>query len=128
MKAAILWLSFALAAAALLVFTRDDWLYVTRRRRRVSGVVTGYRSREEDGALSFAAILRFEDEQGRSVEVVDRLFRPSRMPPIGTQLLLEHPARLPDRARVRRPWQRVFVYAILAYMIAIVLLVMLGRL
>jgi hypothetical protein len=127
-KTIILCLSLFLVLAAFAALLWDDRRYVTRRRRRVGGVVTGHRSRrEEDGIESFAAILRFENEDGASVEIVDRLFRPTCTPPIGTRLILEHPLGLPDKARVRRPGLRLFLYLFLVYGAAILVLALLGR-
>lgn len=123
-------LYFLLAGQALCLFSlwvlaRRDWVRLTRPSQRVEAEVTGYRSTWNEGARSYAPVYRFTSE-GAEHEVVEAVHSSTQTPQLGTMVALSHPAGRPDLAQVPRPLMWLVVYALLAFMEAVLLAKMMG--
>ena len=123
-------LYFLIAGQALCLFSlwaiaRHDWVRLTRPSRRITAVVTGYRSSWSDGSKSFAAIYRFA-LGGAEHDVIDGVYGSSPKPPVGTRVELAYPEGRPDLARPPRPLLWLSVYGLLAAMEAVLLAKMMG--
>lgn len=121
---------FLLAGQALCLFSlwslaRRDLVRLTQPAVRVDAVVTGYRSRWEDGRHNYAPVYRFTSADGER-EVVEMLYRAAQSPPVGTVVALRHPVGRPDLARVPRPLLWLLVYGLLVGLDAMLLAKMMG--
>lgn len=114
----LLWIGIAMTLVALAALAREDLSHLSRRRIRVEGEVVGHRSMIED-EYSYAAVMAFTAADGRRHEVVDSHYWPVRKPEVGTRVALAYPEGRPDKARVGRPAWRVYAYAVLLCMLAI---------
>lgn len=115
----------ALCLFSLWVLARRDWVRLTRPAVRVEAEVTGYRSTWNEGARSYAPVYRFASE-GAEHEVVEAVYSGAQAPPLGTKVALSHPAGRPDLAHVPRPLLWLAVYALLAFMEAVLLAKVMG--
>jgi hypothetical protein len=115
----------ALCLFSLWVLARRDWVRLTRPARRVEAVVTGYRSTWNEGSRSYAPVYHFTSESAEH-EVVEAVYSGAQKRPLGTVVSLSHPAGRPDLAQVPRPLMWLTVYALLAFMEAVLLAKMMG--
>ncbi|MBU6267777.1 MAG: hypothetical protein KGN34_09570 [Sphingomonadales bacterium] len=115
----------ALCLFALWAIGRRDWVRLTRPSRRVNGLVSGHRSKRDEGEISYAAIYRFTAEDGPH-EVVDASYGTLRDPPVGTVRELVYPEGRPDLAQPPRVALWITVYALLLAMLGMLVAKALG--
>lgn len=120
METVIVWIAIAFVALCLVLVARNDWPRLQRIGRSVTAEVTGHRSQIHDNTHSFAAIYRFEAE-GQSHEVIDQVYSGRPYPPVGTRVSLSYPVGRPDLARPPRPLMWLGVYAVLLFLLGILL-------
>jgi hypothetical protein len=120
----ILWLSLVFVASVLVMLVREDWFHLAYPARRVEARVVGHRERRDEGSISYAALLEFNDEEGKPVQISDIVYAPLPRPETGVILEITHPKGMPKRARINRPWLRGGIYLLLFYLLA----VLVGRL
>jgi hypothetical protein len=121
MQNAFLWMGIALTTFCLFIFVRDDWRMLSRGRRRARGTVFGHRRSIDEGSEVFAPMVRFQAEDGRQFETTDIVLNATPTPQVGTELGVVYPAGLPHKARVSRPCLRVFLYAVLTGLLALLI-------
>ena len=124
MEQAILWASTLFTVAVLGVLLREDWFHLSRPKRRVMARVLGHATQSHDAKRSFAARLEFTGEDGKPFQVNDNVYAASPRHTIGGMIEMTHPEGMPQLARIRRPWMRCAIYAVLLYLLA----VLVGRL
>lgn len=117
----------ALCLFALWAIARRDWLRLTRPVRRVLAEVCGHRKMVGGDGTDWAAIYRFQAEDGAH-EVIDQVLSSKLSPPLGAMVELTYPAGRPDLARPPRPLMWVAVYLLLAGMVAMLAASALGLL
>lgn len=116
METAIVYVTTAFIGLVLVLVLRKDLPRWRGMRREALGEVIGHRSSIHNGARSFAAIYRFTAEGGAH-EVIDQVYSGKPYPPVGTVVPLTYPFGRPDLARPPRPLLWLFVYAILLFML-----------
>ena len=104
----------ALCAFALWTIARYDWVRLIRPSHKVSAQVSGHRTIDSDGGLSYAAIYHFAADGCQHI-VIDQAYYPTPRPVTGTAVELDYPAGRPELARVPRPWTWLLVYTALIY-------------
>ena len=122
-----LWLTVIFLGVVLAILIVEDWQHLSKPSRRVTATVVGYRSDIDEGARRFTPRLSFTDETGQPVEVLDKLYSPSRAPAEGSPIDLVYPIGRPEMARVPRPWMRSLIYVFLGFLLVMVALRVMGR-
>jgi hypothetical protein len=117
----------ALCLFALWAIARHDWLRLTRPSRRVLGEVSGHRKTIDGDGSNWAAVYRFQSEDGPH-EVIDQVLSASPSPPLGAMQELTYPAGHPGLARPPRPLMWGMVYLLLVVMMAMLTASWLGLL
>lgn len=125
MESYFLWAGIALCLFSLWAIARHDWLRLIRPMRRVEGEVIRHATARDDGRLTYAAVYAFTIEDGRH-EATDAVWSLRPEPPLGTRRILAFPEGRPDLARPPRPWLWIAIYAVLAYLLAVLAARVLG--
>ena len=120
MEAWFLTAGIAMCLVSLCAIGRNDWVRLGAISRQVEAEVIGHKITRDNDGTSYAAVLRF-DAEGRSHEVVDQALSVRPEPPVGTRVTLTYPFGRPDLARIPRPWTWLFVYAVLLFMLGILI-------
>ncbi len=124
MEPVILWICTAFVAAILAMLAWEDWFHLSRPARRVMARVIGHVADANDGTRVFSAMFEFADEDGKTVQVKDKVYMPRPKQAVGALIEITHPKAMPHRARINRPWLRIWIYAVSLYLLA----VLIGRL
>ncbi|MEQ1497286.1 MAG: hypothetical protein ABL914_01380 [Novosphingobium sp.] len=117
MEAAIVYLCIAFIITTLALVLRSDLPRWRGLNRETLAEVIGHRSSFHNNAKSFAAIYRFTAEGGIH-EVIDQVYSGTPHPPLGTIVPLGYPFGRPDLARPPRPLLWLFIYAVLVFLLA----------
>jgi hypothetical protein len=121
MDSFFLWLGIAFVSPVLAYLVYEDWTLFSRPHKRTRGVVFDHHKSYSDGSDSYSPKVRFETEDGRRIEVTDNYGTPSARPQVGSMLEVIYPIEAPERARVRRPYLRVFMYCVLLLMLGLLM-------
>jgi hypothetical protein len=116
------YLAFLLVFILMLFATlvRQDLQELRRGRRRVRATVLGHLTeRSPKNIETFAAMFRIDEGPDAGYETTDPVFRTSRIPPNGTQIVVVYPVGDPSRAHLPHPWIRPFSYASLLLFFAV---------
>lgn len=105
---------------------QEDIRFLRSPRRRAPGTVVGYRKSTEDGSDSFSPTVSFTTPDGRAFEITDKVGTSTPKPALGMPMQVVYPVAAPERARVRRPVLRGFIYLVLSGLLAILVLRALG--
>lgn len=119
MENIFLWAGIVFLAVVLYFIAREDLILLTQRRVRTRGTVFDHLRRSDGDGDTFSIKVRFHDESGRQVEIVDTYGVGTPKPPVGTVVDLVYPARAPEKARVKRLWVRWVIYAFILAGLAI---------
>ncbi len=127
MKDYFLYAGMALALFALWVMARRDWVRVTSPSCKVTAEVIDHRQSYSDGTRCFAAIYRFAAD-GTEHHVTDQVYGSTRSPPVGSVVMLAYPAGRPDMARPPRLLMWTLAYAVILFMLGVLVASKLGYL
>lgn len=127
MKDYFLFGGMALALFSLWVLIRRDWVRLFSPSCRVAAQVVDHQQSYSDGALCFAAVYRFTAD-GAEHQVIDQVFGSTRKPPVGSKVVLAYPAGRPDLARPPRVLMWIAVYAVILFMLCVLVASKLERL
>ena len=121
MKAIVLTLVIGLVSYLLAVRIHIDWLFLRRSRLKALGTVVGHRQIKNDAGLLSLPIIRFDTDDGRTVEFTNSWSPWRREPSVGSSVAVEYPVGFPQKARITGSYS-----PLLAYGLAVVVLAMLA--
>jgi hypothetical protein len=120
MNTAVPSLVIVLVLCWLAVRLYNDWLFVSRPRLNALGTIIDYRQTSDEGGQLCRPIIRFESDDGRTIEFTNAWGWRSRELAVGSLLAVEYPRGLPHKARIVGSYS-----PLLAYGLSVVVLAML---
>src|SRR5579862_8535281 len=120
MKAIALTLAFGLVLYLLAVRIHNDWLFLSRSRLKRLGTVIGHRQIKNEAGLLSLPIIRFNADDGRTIEFTNSWGLRRDRPSVGSSVAVEYPVGFPQKARITGSYSPR-----LAYGLAVVVLAML---
>lgn len=118
METVIVGVALALVALCLFLVGRNDWVRLQSLARTADGEVIRHHCQIHDNIRSYAAVYAF-DAEGKRHEVTDQVYSGKPGPDVGTRIKLTYPFGRPDLARVPRPMMWLGVYAVLLFLLGI---------
>ncbi len=112
-------LVIALVLYWLAVRLYNDWLFLNRPRRNVPGTIVGYRRIKDDGKQLSRPIIRFESDDGRTVEFTNAWGWRSYELAVGSSVAVEYPLGLPHKARIPGSYSPLLAYSLVTIVLAI---------
>jgi hypothetical protein len=102
----------------------SDWLFLRRPRRNALGSIIDYRRISDEGGQLSRPIIRFESDDGQTVEFTNAWGWRSHELAVGSLIAVEYPGGRPDKARIvgsYSPWRAYGLsVAVLALLIAFI--------
>ena len=97
----------------------QDWPFLRQPRRNTRGAVIGYRRIKQEGGVHSRPIVRFESDDGSSLEFTNAWGSFFHELPMGSIVAVEYPAGLPLRARIVGSYSPWLAYGMIAVILAI---------
>jgi|ERR1700728_774354 hypothetical protein len=123
MNAIVPSLVIALVLYWLAVRLYNDWLFLRRPRRNALGIIIGHRRIRQDGGQLFLPTVRFESDDGRTIEFTNAWGSRSRELAEGAPVAVEYPLGLPHKARIPGSYSPLLAYGLGTIVLAILLVV-----
>jgi hypothetical protein len=95
----------------------NDWLFLRRPRHYARGTVMGQKLLKDDGRQISLAIVRFECDDGRTIEFTNSWGSQHQLA-VGSMVDVEYPAGLPQKARIAGSYSPLLVYGLSAVVLA----------
>ena len=119
MSAVVPSLVIALVLYRLAVRLHDDWLFLRRPRLNVPGTIIGHRRIRDDGGHLSLPIIRFESDDGRTIEFTNAWGWRSHEPAVGSCVAVEYPSGLPHKARIPGSYSPLLAYGLFGVVLAV---------
>jgi hypothetical protein len=118
MKAIVLTLVIGLVLYLLAVRIYNDWLFLRRPRLTALGTVIGHRRISSEGGQSFFLIIRFDSDDGRTIEFTNSWAFWLQLP-VGSLVAVEYPAGFPQKARIPKSYSPLLTYGLAVVVLAL---------
>jgi len=118
MKAIVLTLVLGLVLYLLAIRMYNDWLFLSRPRLNALGTVIGYRQTDGEGGQSFLLIIRFDSDDGRTIEFTNSWALWLRLP-VGSLVGVEYPVGFPQKARILGSYSPLLAYGLAFVILAL---------
>jgi hypothetical protein len=118
MKAIVLSLVIGLVLYLLAVRIYNDWLFLRRPRLNALGTVIGHRQINGEGGQSFLLIIRFDSDDGQTIEFTNSWAQWLRLP-VGSVVAVEYPAGFPQKARILGSYSPLLAYGLAFVVLAL---------
>ena len=118
MKPFFPWLIVVLVLYWLVFRIYQDLLFLRRPRLNVLGTVIGYRRIKQDSGQLSLPIIRFESDDNRTIEFTNSWGSFFHELDLGSVVVVEYPAGLPDKARVVGSYSPLLAYGLIAVALA----------
>jgi hypothetical protein len=117
MNAVIPSLIIALVLYCLAVRIYNDWLFLRRPGRNARGTIIGHRRLNDDGRQRSLAIIRFESDDGRTIEFTNSWGSRHELA-VGSMIDVEYPSGFPQKARIPGSYSPLLAYGLSAVVLA----------
>jgi hypothetical protein len=111
-------LVIALVLYWLAVRLYNDWLFLRRPPRNALGTIIGHRRIRDDGGHLSLPIIRFESDDGRTIEFTNAWGSWSHELAQGSPVAVEYPLGLPHKARIPGSYSPLLAYGLFAVVLA----------
>ena len=108
MNTTVPWLVIALVLCWLAFRLYNDWLFLRRPHLNALGTIIDYRRTSDEGGQLSRPIIRFEADDGQTIEFTNAGGWTSNELAVGSLIAVEYPSGRPDKARIvgsYLPWR-----------------------
>jgi hypothetical protein len=99
----------------------NDWLFMSRPRLNALGTIIDYRQTSDEGGQLCRPIIRFESDDGRTIEFTNAWGWKSRELAVGSLLAIEYPRGLPHKARIVGSYSPFWAYGLSVVVLALLI-------
>jgi hypothetical protein len=121
MNAVVPSLVIALVLSWLAVRLYNDWLFLRRPRLNALGTIIGHRRINGDGGQLSLPIIRFESDDGRTIEFTNAWGPWLHELPVGSLVAVEYPRGLPQKARIPESYSPLLAYGLFVVVLAVLI-------
>jgi hypothetical protein len=100
----------------------NDWLFLRRPRRNALGTIIDYRRISDEGGQLSRPIIRFEADDGQTVEFTNAWGWRSRELAVGSLIAVEYPDGLPHKARIVGSYSPRLAYGLVVVVLALLVI------
>jgi hypothetical protein len=111
-------LVIALVLYWLAVRIYNDWLFLRRPRLNAPGTIIGHRRISDDGGQLSLPIIRFESDDGRTVEFTNAWGWRSHELAVASLIAVEYPRGLAHKARILGSYSPLLAYGLFVAVLA----------
>jgi hypothetical protein len=116
-------LVIALVSSWFAVRIYNDWLFLRRPRRHALGTIIGHRRINGEGGQLSLPIIRFESEDGRTIEFTNAWGSWWHELPVGSLVAVEYPLGLPHKARIPGSYSPLLAYGLFVVVVVALIIV-----
>jgi Protein of unknown function (DUF3592) len=96
----------------------NDWLFLRRPRLNALGTVIGHRRINDEGGRLSLPIIRFESDDGQTIEFTNAWGSRSHERAVGSPVAVEYPLGLPQKARIPGSYSPLLAYGLFVVVLA----------
>ena len=100
----------------------NDWLFLRRPRRNALGTIIDYRRISDEGGQLSRPIIRFEADDGQTIEFTNAWGWRSRELAVGSLIAVEYPDGLPHKARIVGSYSPRLAYGLVVVVLALLVI------
>ena len=100
----------------------NDWLFLRRSRRNALGTIIDYRRISDEGGQLSRPIIRFEADDGQTIEFTNAWGWRSRELAVGSLIAVEYPDGLPHKARIVGSYSPRLAYGLVVVVLALLVI------
>jgi hypothetical protein len=100
----------------------NDWLFLRRPRRNALGTIIDYRRISDEGGQLSRPIIRFESDDGQTVEFTNAWGWRSHELTVGSLIAVEYPDGLPHKARIVGSYSPRLAYGLVVVVLALLVI------
>jgi hypothetical protein len=114
-------LVIALVSYWLAVRLYNDWLFLRRPRLNALGTIIGHRRINGEGGQLSLPIIRFESDDGRTIEFTNAWGSWWHELPVGSLVAVEYPSGFPHKARIPESYSPLLAYGLFVVVFAVLI-------
>ena len=99
----------------------NDWLFLRRPRRNALGTIIDYRRISDEGGQLSRPIIRFEGDDGQTIEFTNAWGWRSHVLAVGSLIAVEYPGGLPHKARIVGSYSPLRAYGLSVVVLALLI-------
>jgi hypothetical protein len=100
----------------------NDWLFLRRPRRNALGTIIDYRRISDEGGQLSRPIIRFEADDGQTIEFTNAWGWRSHELAVGSLIAVEYPDGLPHKARIVGSYSPRLAYGLVVVVLALLVI------